>query len=138
MNSDLMSDLGTRVSLARAPDFDLGGLQVCPARREISINGAVRTLEPRVIQVLITLAAARPSVVARDELVAACWGGAAVSEDAINRCILALRNFAREFDPPPFTIETVARVGYALREGNAEGRAGYNSAVPRKGLALSL
>jgi len=138
MNSDLMSDLGTRVSLARAPDFDLGGLQVCPARREISINGAVRTLEPRVIQVLVTLAAARPSVVARDELVAACWGGAAVSEDAINRCILALRNFAREFDPPPFTIETVARVGYALREGNAEGRAGHKVGVSRKGLALSL
>jgi tetratricopeptide (TPR) repeat protein len=86
----------------------------------------------------VALAAARPSVVARDDLVAACWGGAAVSEDAINRCILALRNFARGFDPPPFTIETVARVGYALLEGNAEGRTEHKSAVPRIALALSL
>jgi DNA-binding winged helix-turn-helix (wHTH) protein/tetratricopeptide (TPR) repeat protein len=113
-------------------------MRICPARREIQVNGTVRTLEPRVLQVLVALAEARPSVVARDELVAACWGGAAVSEDAINRCILALRNLAREFDPPPFTIETVARVGYALREGSAEVSAGHKSAVRRKLLALSL
>ena len=116
MKPDPMSDSVAKVKLASIDEFDLGGMHVCPARREVQVSGETRTLEPRVMQVLVALANARPSVVARDDLVAACWPGMAVSEDAINRCILALRRLCRDIDPAPFTIETVPRVGYALRE----------------------
>lgn len=106
----------SRINLAEAADFDLGGLCVSPARREVRMNGERRDLEPRVAQVLVALAWARPDVVSRDRLIEQCWDGRIVGDDAINRCIVALRHLAREFAPQPFEIETVARVGYSLVE----------------------
>ena len=105
------------IDLAETSDFDLGGLRVSPAHRQVSMNGECRELEPRVAQVLIALASASPAVVSRDRLVEQCWGGRIVGDDALNRCILALRHLAREFSPEPFAIETVPRVGYSLLAG---------------------
>jgi len=85
------------------------------------MNGEFRELEPKVAQVLIALASASPAVVSRDRLVDQCWDGRIVGDDALNRCILALRNLAKQFSPEPFAIETVPRVGYSLlaRPGKA-------------------
>src|SRR3954453_19841654 len=106
-----------RINLAETSDFDLGGLRVSPARRQVSMAGECRELEPKVAQVLIALASASPAVVSRDKLVEQCWDGRIVGDDALNRCILALRHLAREFSPEPFAIETVPRVGYSLLAG---------------------
>ena len=113
----MMADFGpgagaSRIDLAETPDFDLGGLRVSPARREVHMNGERRELEPKVAQVLVALASARPDVVSRDRLIEQCWDGRIVGDDAINRCIVALRHLAKEFSPEPFAIETVPRVGY--------------------------
>jgi TolB-like protein/DNA-binding winged helix-turn-helix (wHTH) protein/tetratricopeptide (TPR) repeat protein len=112
-----------RIDLAETPDFDLGGMHVSPARREVRFHGVCRELEPRVAQVLVALASARPGVLSRDRLAEQCWEGRIVGEDALYRCILALRNLAREFTPEPFTIETVPRVGYCLIEHAADASA---------------
>jgi adenylate cyclase len=53
-------------------------------------------------------------VVSRDDLILTCWAGRAVSEDAINRCIQAIRRFAEAHGG--FTVVTVTRVGYRLDE----------------------
>ena len=105
-----------RIDLAETPDFDLGGLRVSPARREVAMDDERRELEPRVAQVLVALASARPEVVSRDRLIEQCWDGRMVGDDALNRCIVALRHLAKEFSPEPFLIETVPRVGYTLIE----------------------
>src|SRR5437868_170177 len=106
-----------RINLAETPDFDLGGLRVSPARRQVSMGGECRELEPKVAQVLVALASATPSVVSRDRLVEQCWDGRIVGDDALNRCILSLRHLAKEYTPEPFAIETVPRVGYSLLAG---------------------
>jgi DNA-binding winged helix-turn-helix (wHTH) protein len=106
------------VRLAHEADFRLGQLLVRPSLREASGAGCRVILEPRVMQVLVALARAKGSVVARDELVDACWGGRVVGEDAISRPIGRLRRLARTF-PGSFEIETVARVGYRLSEVGA-------------------
>ena len=106
-----------RINLAETPDFDLGSLRVSPARRQVSMSGECRELEPKVAQVLIALASASPAVVSRDNLVEQCWDGRIVGDDALNRCILSLRHLAKEFSPEPFAIETVPRVGYSLLAG---------------------
>ena len=111
----------SRVDLSETGDFDLGGLRVRAARREVQMNGERRELEPRVAQVLVALASARPGVLSRDRLIEQCWDGRIVGDDALNRCIVALRRLAKEFSPEPFTIETVPRVGYSLVE-RASGR----------------
>jgi Flp pilus assembly protein TadD len=72
------------------------------------------------MQVLVALAKARPNVVSRDQLIDQCWEGRIVGDDALNRCIVALRQLAREFDPEPFAVDTVARVGYRLTERPTE------------------
>jgi TolB-like protein/DNA-binding winged helix-turn-helix (wHTH) protein/Tfp pilus assembly protein PilF len=117
MTADVVREPGaSRIRLGESADFSLGGLQISPARREVTFGDESRTLEPRVMQVLVALASARPAVVSRDELAETCWGGLNVGDDAINRCIVALRHLAKDFEPQPFAIETVPRVGYALVE----------------------
>ncbi len=117
MMGDLSPDTSaSRIDLSETGDFDLGGLRVSPAHRQVQMNGKRRELEPRVAQVLVALAAARPAVVSRDRLIEQCWDGRIVGDDSIRRCIVALRHLSKEFSPPPFAIETVARVGYTLVE----------------------
>jgi len=120
-----------RISLAAVPDFQLGGLQVRPARRQVRpAAGDCRELEPRVMQVLVALAQAGGEIVSRDELIEACWDGRIVGDDSINRCIVALRRLAKSIDPPPFEIETVARVGYCLVEAGTDGGALAGAKTP--------
>lgn len=110
------------VSLADEPDFDLGGLTVRPSRGTVQAGDDVVRLEPRVMQVLVVLAANEDEVVSRDLLIARCWNGRIVGEDAINRVLGRLRGLARETGER-FVIETVARIGYILKvTGNGDGQ----------------
>lgn len=102
------------IVLAKEPDFRLGGLQIVPARRQIVAGKAEEILQPRIMQVLVALATRRGEVVSRDELMARCWGGFAVSDDSIHRCIARLRRLAETHGG--FSLETVPRVGYRLCE----------------------
>lgn len=105
----------SRIVLANTPDFDLGQLRVRPRRLSVRAAGLPgRDLEPRVMQVLVALAQANEDVVSREELADSCWEGRVVGDHALNRCIHALRQLAKAIDPPPFEIETIARIGYRL------------------------
>jgi DNA-binding winged helix-turn-helix (wHTH) protein/tetratricopeptide (TPR) repeat protein len=107
------------VDLADEPDFELGSMTIKPAERAVVMGGDRRELQPRVMQVLVALAKARPGVVSRDRFAELCWNGRIVGDDALNRVVLALRRLADEFTPPPFTIETVPRVGHRLLEATS-------------------
>jgi DNA-binding winged helix-turn-helix (wHTH) protein/TolB-like protein len=109
------------IDLAHEGSFRLGALEVRPATREVISGGTRQVIEPRVMQVLVVFAHRRGEVVSRDDLIALCWGGRAVSEDAIDRCIGALRRLAEALDG--FSIETIPRVGYRLTAQPAPGRA---------------
>ncbi len=102
------------VDLAREAAFTLGGIEVSPPTRELLVAGRTEAVQPRVMQVLVALARRRGQVVSRDDLIRDCWNGLAVSEDAINRCIQAIRRIAEAHGG--FSVQTVARVGYRLRE----------------------
>lgn len=64
------------------------------------------------MQVLVALAHAGGEVVSRDDLIAQCWDGRIVSEDAINFVIGQVRKLAMLTGA--FGLETIARVGYRL------------------------
>lgn len=100
------------VQLAVEQPFRLGTLHVMPALRQVEVAGASRTLEPRVMQVLVLLAGKGGGIVGRDELVARCWNGRVVGDNAINRVISILRALGTETDA--FRIETITKVGYRL------------------------
>ena len=105
-----------RIDLATELEFELGGLTVRPADLAVERNGERRELQPQVMKVLVALARNRPTVMSRDRLIELCWQGRVVGDDSLYRCILALRHVAQEFEPPPFAIETVSRVGHRLLE----------------------
>lgn len=107
-----------RIVLASEPPFRLGALHVTPALRQVSLRRENRTLEPRVMQVLVALAKAKEGIVSRDELIARCWDGRIVGENAINRVISILRALAA--DTEAFEIETITKVGYRLRTHGAQ------------------
>jgi class 3 adenylate cyclase/tetratricopeptide (TPR) repeat protein len=109
------------VDLACEAPFELGALQVRPALREAQLGSTIQSVEPRIMQVLVVLARNRGRVVSRQELIDHCWGGRIVVDNALNRCIAAIRRMSEAC--ASFTITTVARVGYLLEEcatANAE------------------
>jgi DNA-binding winged helix-turn-helix (wHTH) protein/TolB-like protein/tetratricopeptide (TPR) repeat protein len=117
------------IDLAREPALQLGQLEVRPATREVVVAGApALVLEPRVMQVLVALARRRGAVVSRDDLIAECWGGRVVGEDAINRCIQAIRKLADTHGG--FRIFTIARVGYRLERAQAQDDAALVETTP--------
>ena len=64
------------------------------------------------MQVLVALARAGGEVISRDDLIAQCWDGRIVSEDAINFVIGQVRKLAALTEA--FHLETIPRVGYRL------------------------
>lgn len=121
------------IDLAREADFELGSLRIRPASCAVEWNGVSRTLQRRVMQVLVALARARGSVVSQDDLVSRCWRGLSVSDDAIYRCISKLRKLAADYPDPPYAIEAIPGVGYRLTSSaSAEHDPAANSAAPHR------
>ena len=114
-------ELARWIDLAREADFDLGHARVRPSACEVEAVGGRIRLQPRVMQVLTALARAEGQVVSRDALVASCWGGLTVGDDAINRCIQRLRRLAETEAPGAYGIETLPRIGYRLTRAGVAG-----------------
>ncbi len=64
------------------------------------------------MQVLVAMARRRGAVLSRSDLIAQCWNGRAVGDDAVHRSMSILRGVARKLGG--FSIETIKRVGYTL------------------------
>lgn len=111
------------IDLARETDFRLGDALIRPSISEVTVKNQTLRLQPRVMQVLVALAARAGEVVSRDQLIARCWGGLAVSEDSINRAVSALRRLSETEAAGAFTIETLPRIGYRLTAQS--GRTGW-------------
>lgn len=110
------------IVLARERPFRLGAVTVRPAAREIRGPRGREVLEPRVMEVLVALARARGETVTRDDLIASCWDGRVVGEDAITRVISRLRRHSEGVGRDGWTMETVTKVGYRLvaADGHAD------------------
>lgn len=112
--NERLADLGAIV-LAHTSPFKIGRLHATPATRQIAASdGRSETIEPRVMQVLVALARSGGAIVTRDELIAWCWSGRIVSDDAINRSLSRLRQIASGIGNGSFAVETIPRVGYRI------------------------
>ena len=109
-----------RIDLARQADFGLGPLTVRPSQRTVEGAGACHLVQRRVMQVLVALAQSNNEVVSQRELILRCWSGLTVGDDAIARCVAQLRRLAERWKEPPFTIQTIAGVGYRLHPAPGE------------------
>jgi len=102
------------VVLAEKAAFRVGDLLIDPRARRIRRGEAEEMLEPRVMQVLVALAAEPGQVLSRDALIALCWEGRIVGDNAINRVLSKIRRISETVGAGIFEIETIAKVGYRL------------------------
>ena len=115
------------MDLAAEATFHLGLLEVSPPTCVVTWPGGRKVLQPRVMQVLVMLAHACGAVVSRDALIAECWDGRVVGEDAITRVMVQLRRLAQLTDGLGYELETIPRVGYRLAPADAAGPAAAGS-----------
>jgi TolB-like protein/Tfp pilus assembly protein PilF len=108
------------MQLARQSTFSLGSVEVKPSTREVVWPEGREVLQPRVMQALVALARAEGGVVSRDDLIADCWEGRVVGEDAITLVMMKLRKLAARTQGA-FAVETIPRVGYRLAQGTSAG-----------------
>ena len=114
VSGDGRSGLG-RIRLAHEASVRLGPLWIEPSLCRIERTGSEEVfLQPRIMQVLVALVRAQGGIVTRDDLIASCWDGVIVGDDAINRVLGHLRRLSEGVGRDVLRIETITRVGYRL------------------------
>ena len=98
------------IDLAHTAAFTIGAVEVRPASRTLLRGERIELVEPLVMQVLVALHSG--TTLSRDDLIDACWGGRAVSDDAISRVVSRLRALGKSLGG--FTVETMPKIGYRL------------------------
>ena len=94
--------------------FYLENWVVEPAFNQVSQGDVVRRVEPKVMSVLLVLAAQSRQVVSKERILCAVWPNTHVGEDALTRCISALRHAFGDDPHRPHFIRTVSKAGYCL------------------------
>jgi TolB-like protein/DNA-binding winged helix-turn-helix (wHTH) protein/Flp pilus assembly protein TadD len=95
-------------------DFCIGPWLIRPQLHTIALEGRVRHVEPKAMQVLVYLAEHRDEVVAKERLIRAVWADTFVTDDVLTRCICELRRAFDDDAKEPRVIETIPRSGYRL------------------------
>jgi len=92
--------------------FRFGDAEV--REREFSLikAGEALPVEPKAFRVLLILLRNPQKLIAKEELLNAVWGDAAVTENSLTRSIALLRRLLGDESRNPRYIETVATVGY--------------------------
>lgn len=94
--------------------FTVDDWRVDPAALRVSRGGEEVRLEPRVMAVLVYLAARPGLVVSRRELEHSLWRGRIVTEDAVTNAVIKLRRALGDDARDPRFIETIPKTGYRL------------------------
>jgi DNA-binding winged helix-turn-helix (wHTH) protein len=120
-------------ALGSRADFELANAIFSPAALRLRGPAGDAAIEPRLMQVMVTLADANGAVVTRDRLMAECWDGLVVGDDAINRAISGIRSALRTTGAE-IVIETVPKIGYRLRPEGDQKLQSPARATPRRAL----
>jgi len=118
--------------------FKIGEWEVLPARGELRRGDTVIQPEPKVLGVLLSLAARDGDVVTKDELVEEVWDGRATADDPIIRCVYQLRGHLGDKEKPYQYVDTLVRRGYCLKqpvllhEPASEGAATVDESPPKR------
>jgi DNA-binding winged helix-turn-helix (wHTH) protein/Tfp pilus assembly protein PilF len=98
----------------RSCAMNIGDWRIHADTNEIVRGGVAVRVEPKAMDVLVTLARAGGRVVTRDELLAAVWPGVIVGDEAITQAVIKLRRALRDDSRAPRYIETIPKRGYRL------------------------
>lgn len=111
-------------------DIQVGAWRVAPLAGRIFGDGVERTLEPKVMDLLMLLASRPADVVLREDILAALWPDIVVGDDTLARCVSKLRKALGDHSKAPRYVETISKRGYRLIA--PVGRPEARSAPPRR------
>jgi len=101
--------------------FGMGEWEVNQAENALFSEGRCVRVEPRVMDVLVYLAAESGRVVSKDELLTAVWNGAFVEEGVLAQAVHSLRKALGDDARQPRYIQTIPKRGYRLVASVAPG-----------------
>lgn len=92
----------------------VGRWRVEPRRHLLVRGGTERRLDPRLMHLLLTLAAQPGDVVTRRELLDSVWHDVIVTENSLSKAVSRLRRALRDEESGHEDIETISKSGYRL------------------------
>jgi TolB-like protein len=92
--------------------FHFADFTLDPDRLELRRGGVACDIEPQVFSLILHLIQERSRVVAKDDLIAAVWGGAVISDSALNARISAARRALDDDGKSQSVIRTFPRRGF--------------------------
>lgn len=92
--------------------YRFGGVMVDVGRQLVSVCGKQVALEPKVFRLLVILIENHQRVVEKEELFDSVWHGAAVTDNALTRSMVKLRQALGDDARCARYIETIPKVGY--------------------------
>jgi len=94
------------------PVYRFGDYRIDPSARELHCAGELATLSPKVFDCLAYLIEHRDRAVGRDELIAAVWGRADVTDTLLGQTVLKARRAIGDTGNEQNAIRTIPRFGY--------------------------
>ena len=95
-------------------EIEIGGFLIRPGENSIYFNEQATRIEPKVMHVLTTLAAASGEVVSRHALLENIWHEGIYSDEVVTRAISHLRKAFRQYDSQTEYVTTVSKRGYKI------------------------
>lgn len=92
--------------------FRFGEWLIDPSTNSIQAADEKRQMEPRMMDVLVTLCAARGAIISSDTLLDQCWGDSPASDSALHKTMAHLRRVLGDSASAPRYIETIRMRGY--------------------------
>lgn len=120
-----------RVPAPGGDPFLIGAWTVDPAAGRLSRGQEIRSVEPKMMDVLVLLASSPGQVFGRDQIFESVWPGVTVGEDTLTRCISKLRTVLGDEARQPLYLETISKRGYRLVAAVEPVRSGTDSAAGR-------
>jgi TolB-like protein/DNA-binding winged helix-turn-helix (wHTH) protein/tetratricopeptide (TPR) repeat protein len=109
-----MTDANDRPNGRVVRGFRLDGWLVQPSLNAVSRGDAVVHLRPKVMDVLVLLAAHAGEVVAKETVIDTVWAKSFLADTALSRAVFELREAFEDDAQHPRVIETIPKRGYRL------------------------
>ncbi|HEY8715681.1 MAG TPA: winged helix-turn-helix domain-containing protein [Candidatus Acidoferrum sp.] len=110
--------------------LQIGDWILTPELNRLAHGAETVRVEPKMTQVLLTLAADPGAVASKDELLRKVWPDTFVTEEVLTRSVSELRKIFKDNSKAPKYIETIPKVGYRLLVPVVALEGGVPAAVP--------
>lgn len=94
--------------------FKIGSWLIEPELNRIVRQQHQQAIEPRLMRLLVLLAAKPRELVSKDVIFDEVWGGLAVTDESLAQAISKLRKLLDDGPDGPVYIETIRKKGYRL------------------------